>query len=155
MMERVAIDVENPRTEDVRSLIEIGLTFARGITPPGDVHALAVDGLMVDNVTLFGARVGGRLLAIGTLRQLDGSHVEIKSMHTTGAARGQGIGRAMLDHLTSVAVERGCDRISLETGLMDEMAASRAMYASAGLASCEPFTDYPGSPNRVCMTKEL
>ncbi len=87
--------------------------------------------------------------------KLDGSHVELKSMHTAEALRGRGIGRAVLEHLTAVAVERGCDRISLETGLMDEMAASRALYASAGLTPCEPFADYPGSPNSVCMTKEL
>ena len=96
-----------------------------------------------------------RLVAIGALRQLDGSHVEIKSMHTAAAGRGQGIGRAVLDHLTSVAVERGSNRISLETGLMDEMAASRAMYASAGFTPCEPFSDYPGGSNSVCMTKQL
>ena len=155
MIEDLAFRIENPLTDDVRSLIETHLSFASSITPPEDVHALAIDGLLADDITLFGARADGRLLAIGALRQLDGSHVEFKSMHTAAALRGRGIGRAVLEHLTAVAVERGCDRISLETGLMDEMAASRAMYASAGFTPCEPFADYPGSPNSVCMTKEL
>lgn len=155
MIEDLVFRIENPLTDDVRSLIETHLSFASSITPPEDVHALAIDGLLADNITLFGARADGRLLAIGALRQVDSSHVELKSMHTAEALRGRGIGRAVLEHLTAVAVERGCDRISLETGLMDEMAASRAMYASAGFTPCEPFADYPGSPNSVCMTKEL
>ena len=155
MIEDLAFRIENPLTDDVRSLIETHLSFASSITPPEDVHALAIDGLLADDITLFGARADGRLLAIGALRRLDGSHVELKSMHTAAALRGRGIGRAVLEHLTAVAVERGCDRISLETGLMDEMVASRAMYASAGFTPCEPFADYPGSPNSVCMTKEL
>ncbi len=43
------IDVDDPTREDVRSLLEQHLTFARGVTPPEDVHALDLDGL-VDSI---------------------------------------------------------------------------------------------------------
>jgi putative acetyltransferase len=33
------------------------------------------------------------------------SHAEIKSMHTAEAARGRGVGRAMVNHLTAFAQE--------------------------------------------------
>jgi putative acetyltransferase len=49
-------------------------------------------------------------------------------MHTAHAARGLGIGRAMLEHLVGVARDRGCDRVSLETGTMAAFAPAGALY---------------------------
>ncbi len=80
------------------------------------------EGLLDPALTLFGYRVDGVLLAIGALRHLDENHVEVKSMHTAEEARGRGVGRAMLDHLISVARERGYRRVSLETGTTDAFA---------------------------------
>ena len=76
-------------------------------------------------------------------------------MHTAAAARGQGIGRLMLDRLLAVAAERGFDRVSLETGTVDAFAAARAMYAAAGFTSCPPFGDYRATPDNTYFTLEL
>jgi putative acetyltransferase len=76
-------------------------------------------------------------------------------MHTAEAARGRGIGRAMLDHLLAVARERGCRRVSLETGSMDAFAPARSMYATAGFRPCAPFGDYRPSRNSTFMTLAL
>ena len=73
-------------------------------------------------------------------------------MHTVKAARGQGVGRAMVDHLLDVAVERNVERVSLETGTMAGFAPARSLYASVGFEPCEPFADYFVSPNSTCMT---
>ena len=54
-----------------------------------------------------GAREGSTLLAVGALRDLGDGHFEVKSMHTSEAARRQGLGRAMLEHLVALAEERG------------------------------------------------
>ena len=48
-------------------------------------------------MTLFSARRDGLLLGIGALKHIDEEHAELKSMHTSAAARGQGIGRAMVE----------------------------------------------------------
>ena len=66
-----------------------------------------------------------------TLR-LDASHGELKPVHTAEAARGCGVGRAMLAHLLSVARDRGYHRVSLETGSMAAFAPARSLYAKAG-----------------------
>jgi len=76
-------------------------------------------------------------------------------MHTAEAARRRGAGRAMLDHLVGIARSRGCSRVSLETGTKAAFAPARALYASAGFETCEPFAEYGPSPNSVCMTLEL
>jgi putative acetyltransferase len=72
-------------------------------------------------------------------------------MHTVEAARGRGIGRAMLDHLLAEARRRGYRRVSLETGSMDAFAPARSLYAGAGFFPCEPFDDYRPSPRSVYM----
>jgi len=101
------IAIDDPRAADVRQLIDQHLAFARRHSPPADVHALDADGLVGPEVVLFSARRNGELLGIGALKQLTGREGEVKSMHTAAAARGQGIGRALLDHLIAVSRDRG------------------------------------------------
>ena len=146
---------DDPQSPDVRRLLERHLTFAHEHAPPQDVHALDIDGLLDASVAFFSFRAGGQLLAIGALKQLDPLHAELKSMHTAQAARGRGIGRAMLDHLIGVARGRGCDRVSLETGTMAAFAPARALYASAGFTACGPFGSYAESPSNTFMTLTL
>jgi putative acetyltransferase len=151
----MAIELDDPRGDDVRALLHRHLTFARAVTPPEDVHALDLDGLLDASISFYGYREDGRLLAIGALKHLDDEHAEVKSMHTAEAARGRGLGRTMLEHLLDVARERGYRRVSLETGAMDAFAPARALYASAGFVVSGPFDDYPDSPNSVYMSLEV
>ena len=147
--------VDDPRAADVRGLLELHLAFTRAQSPPEDVHALDIDGLLDPAVTLFSFRAGGELLAIGALKRLGEHHAELKSMHTVQIARGQGIGRAMLDHLIAVARARGFGRLSLETGVQSAFAPARLLYASAGFITCGPFGDYRQSPNSTFMSLTL
>lgn len=154
-MAAFVVEEDDPSAHDVRRLLERHLAFARQHSPPVDAHALDADGLRADDVTFFSVRVDGLLLGVGALRQLDGEQGEIKSMHTAEAARGRGVGRAMVDHLVAVARSRGCRRLSLETGSMAAFAPARALYESVGFVRCEPFAGYRESPNSVYLTLEL
>ncbi|HZQ64824.1 MAG TPA: GNAT family N-acetyltransferase [Gaiellaceae bacterium] len=149
------IEVDDPRRDDVRALLEQHLAFAREVTPPEDVHALDLDGLLDPSVTLYSVRVDGELLGVGALKELEPGHAELKSMHTARAARRRGVGRAIVDHLLAVAASRGVRRVSLETGAMDAFAPARALYASVGFVPCGPFGDYEESPNSAYMTLVL
>jgi putative acetyltransferase len=149
------IAVDDPLAEDVRELLRQHLAFARAHTPPEGVYALEVDGLLEPAVTLFSYRVDGELLAVGALKRLDPGHAELKSMHTAAAARGRGIGRAMVGHLVAVARERGYRRVSLETGSTPAFAPARSLYARAGFTPCAAFGDYPPSPGSAFMTLAL
>ncbi len=144
--------VEDPRADDIRRLLELHLVFVRAQSPPEDVHALDIDGLLDPAVAFFSFRADGELLAIGALKELDEHHAELKSMHTVQVARGQGIGRAMLDHLIAAAGVRGFARLSLETGVQPAFAPARLLYASAGFGTCGPFGDYRASPNSTFMS---
>lgn len=149
------IGYDDPRAPDVRALLVAHLAFARATSPPEDVHALDVEGLLDPSVSFFGLRVDGELLAVGALKRLSPSHAEVKSMHTAAHARGGGRARAMLMHLLSVARSEGFSRVSLETGSMAEFAPARALYASAGFVECAPFGDYVPSPHSSFMTLAL
>jgi putative acetyltransferase len=150
---RVAPD--DPRAADVRALLERHLAFANEHSPPEDVHALDLDGLLRPDISFFSYRLDGRLLGIGALKAIDAGHGELKSMHTASEARGHGVGRAMVDHLLGVARARGLRRVSLETGRPDAFIPARSLYASFGFEQCEPFEPYVESPWSVCMTMRI
>jgi putative acetyltransferase len=152
-VEDFVIEVDDPRRDDVRSLLEQHLTFARGVTPPEDVHALDLDGLLDSTITFFSLRVAGELLGVGAIKQLDPDHAELKSMHTATAARRRGVGRAIVEHLLVVAAARGVRRVSLETGAGEPFAPARALYAGAGFVSCGPFGEYEASANSAFMMR--
>jgi putative acetyltransferase len=139
----------------VRALILAQLEYGRAVSPPEDAHALEPEALTGPGVALFAAREGEAVLAIGALMRLDDEHGELKAMHTAAAARGRGLGRAMLAHLLAEARRRGYRRVSLETGSMDAFAPARALYAGAGFTVCAPFADYVGSPNSVYLSMAL
>jgi putative acetyltransferase len=154
-MDEFDIAIADPRIDDVRQLVEHHLKFGRLHSPPQDAHALEVNDLLDPAVTLFSIRCRGELVAIGALKRLDDQHAELKTMHTAEHVRGQGVGRAMLDHLLAVARERGLERVSLETGIHEAFAPARSLYVSAGFAPCGPFGDYRQSPNTTYMTMRV
>jgi len=149
------ISIDDPRATDVRSLLERHLAFASLHSPPEDVHALDVDGLLDPAVTFFSFRSDGELLGVAALKRLNEHHAELKSMHVEEASRGRGLGRALLDHLIGVARDRGFRRISLETGSTPAFEPARSLYASAGFRPCGPFGDYIPSRNSTFMTRSL
>ena len=154
-MRSLKIELDDPRADDVVALLERHLAFANEHSPPEDVHALDLDGLLDPAVTFFSARRDRQLLAIGALKQLDETHGELKSMHTAAVARGQGIGRAMVDHLVGVARARGYRRVSLETGSTDPFVPARSLYERSGFTPCGPFGDYVESRNSAFLTLVL
>ncbi len=147
--------VDDPQRADVLALLERHLQRSHAVTPAGHVHALDVKGRLDPSITFFSARREGELLGVGALKTLDEAHAELKSMHVDEVHRGQGIGRALVEHLLAFAVERGHARVSLETGTMEAFASARALYAKAGFTPCAPFGAYTSNPYSVCMTMSL
>lgn len=147
--------MDDPCNADVQALLERHLEFALAQTPPEHSFALGLTGLLDPAITLFSYRENGRLLGIGAIKHLSPDHAEIKSMHTAVAARGRGVGRALLGHLLAVARSRNFRRVSLETGTMAAFAPARALYASAGFVPCGPFGDYQPSEDNCFMTLHL
>ena len=78
------------------------------------------------------------------------SHGELKSMHVAEVARGQGIGRALLDHLLTVAADRGYMLLVSKPGRWT-CTPRPALYRNAGFKPCAPFGEYTANPHSMCM----
>ncbi len=151
--------LDDPR---VIELLHAHLRQARAETAPGSAHALDLSGLHASAVTFWSAwendatsDMGETLVGVGALKQLSADHGEVKSMHTAEAARGRGVGSALLRHIIAEACERGMTRVSLETGSWPYFVPARALYARHGFVDCPPFGDYQADPNSVFMTLTL
>ena len=151
----LVIAEEDPHTADVVEVLEAHLALMRRISPPGHVHALDLDGLTVPAITFLTARRHGDLLGVGALKVLDARRGEIKSMHTTAAARGQGVGRRLVQFVIALAAERELGWLGLETGTQAEFEPARSLYRSFGFTVCEPFGEYTVNPYSVCFDLDL
>jgi GNAT superfamily N-acetyltransferase len=84
---------------------------------------------------LLVARVGSEVVGVGALKPVDSTVAEIKRMYVRPQARGQGVGRAVLERLLADARAIGYQVARLETATF--MREAHALYRSLG------FTDRP------------
>jgi putative acetyltransferase len=144
--------LDDPRVVD---LLHTHLTRARAETAPGSAHALDLSGLRAPEVTFWSAWDDDAVVGVGALKRLSADHGEVKSMHTAEAARGRGVGSAILLQIMAAARARGMLRLSLETGSWPYFSPARALYARHGFVECPPFGEYRADPNSVFMTVVL
>jgi putative acetyltransferase len=144
--------LDDPR---VVALLHTHVTRARAETARGSAHALDLSGLRSPEIAFWTAWEGEEVIGVGALKRLTAEHGEIKSMHTAEAARGRGVGSALLRRIMAAARARGMSRLSLETGSWDYFVPARALYARHGFVACAPFGEYREDPNSVFMTLEL
>ncbi|MCP3444215.1 GNAT family N-acetyltransferase [Bradyrhizobium sp. CCGUVB14] len=145
---------DDPKAAHVADLLAHHLEELRSVM--GE-HAQALDasGLSAPTVTFWTVWQGDVLAGFGALKQLDDTHAEVKSMRAAPAARGTGVGRAILNHIVAEGRKRGYARLSLETGTAPLHEPAVALYRSAGFVSCEPFADYQASPHNQFMRLDL
>ncbi|WP_445766427.1 GNAT family N-acetyltransferase [Rheinheimera sp.] len=139
----------------VRQLLQGHLDDMYATSPPESVHALDISKLQAPDIRFWGAWHGDTLMGCVALKQHSHDMAEIKSMRTAPEARGQGIGRGLLQFLLTEASHSGIKQLYLETGSMEFFLPARTLYQSAGFSYCGPFADYPEDPNSMFMCKTL
>ena len=117
-----------------------------------DGNALAAIGAV-----MFAGRLGptGAVVAMGGYKLIGPDAAEVKSMHVTEAARGQGAGAHILTLILDHARRAGARQIWLETGSLPASSAARRLYARAGFVTCPPFGEYQPDPMSIFMTRTL
>jgi putative acetyltransferase len=125
------------------------------VTPKCSAHVFTIEKLAAPDIDFWAAWDGDTLLGVGAMKPLDETHGEVKSMHTTEAARRRGVGSAMLQHIIQTARARGLTRLSLETGSFGYFEPAVALYKAHGFTECPPFGDYKLDPNSVFLTRTL
>ncbi|MEI7599702.1 MAG: GNAT family N-acetyltransferase [Aestuariivirga sp.] len=125
------------------------------VTPPGSAHVFDVSRLAAPEIDFWAAWDGETLLGVGAMKPLDQTHGEVKSMHTSEAARRRGVGSALLTHIVETSRARGLTRLSLETGSFGYFEPAVALYKAHGFEECLPFGDYKLDPNSVFLTRAI
>jgi putative acetyltransferase len=115
-------------------------------SPPESVNAFDLSGLKAPDISVYTAWFDDKLLGMAALRELDAVTGEIKSMRTDPAHLREGVAKALLDHILSVASERRYRRLSLETGSGEAFEAALALYRKNGFVNGEAFGGYDVTP---------
>ena len=146
---------DDPASPALAGLIALHVREARAVTPLENSHALDVSGLVAEKITFWTSRDGDAVAGMIALKELDGTHGEIKSMRTAPGFLRRGVARALLAHALAKARARGYRRVSLETGTHPLYYAANALYEAAGFIDGPVFGGYPDSPHNRFMTLTL
>jgi putative acetyltransferase len=152
-----AIRPEPPRQSEVEELLRLSDEYAFSLYPAESCYLLDVSELEKPEVTMFVARVEGRVLGIAALVVDDSDpglrRAELKRMFVHEDARGQGLARALLATLEEAATRAGVAELRLETGPLQH--AAIALYERSGYSRIPNFGGYVGDPYSVCYAKAL
>jgi putative acetyltransferase len=151
----VTISVESPRQPEILELLRLGDEFAASLYPSDSCYMLDVSELDTPQVTVFVARADSAGPALGMVALVDrgDQSSEIKRMYVTTAARGAGVGGALMTAIEAQARAAGIRVIQLETGPLQPEAIG--LYARHGYDHIENFGPYVGDEFSVCMEKTL
>lgn len=147
------IELENPDVADVRAMLGRLDAYCAALYPAESNHLMDIETLTRPEVRFLVARdAGRRALGCGAVVRHEG-YGEIKRMFVDDAARGQGIGRALLARLAVHAQAAGLGVLKLETGVHQPEAI--ALYERFGFTRCPPFGEYGPDPLSIFMEKRL
>ena len=147
--------VDDLSSSAVQELLAEHLRGMHESSPPGHVHALALEGLRRPEVTFWSVWEGGELCGCGALKELDRTTGELKSMRTRAAWLRRGVGQFVLDEITRTAQRRGYRLLCLETGTGAAFEAAHSFYLRNGFRWSGPFGDYQATDFNVFMAKPL
>ena len=149
------IETDDLSRPQVHALLEEHLSNMYELSPPDQVFALDLTKLRAPDITFWTVWDGEDLIGCGAMKELSPTHGEIKSMRTPKAARGRGAGRAVLEHIISVAKQRGYTRLSLETGTHPAFQPAHNLYRSKGFKVSGPFGTCCENPHSTFMELQL
>lgn len=151
-MTGLQILAESAATADARTLIAALDAYLGAIYPTEHNHLLDIAALTQPNIRFFIARLDGNAVGCAALRIAD-SYGEIKRMFVTEAARGQHVGRALLERLEQEARLLSLPVVRLETGV--RQAAALTLYRAAGYRDIGAFGEYAPDPLSLFLEKSL
>jgi putative acetyltransferase len=149
----LAIAEETAEQAEVTALLAQSDAYAAARYPPRTCHLVGVETLTAAGVRLFVARDDGRAVACGALVPAADGTAELRRMVVAEAARGQGIGRALLAAIEAAARDGGVRALRLEAGTRSP--AALALYRAAGFRERGPYGGYGADPLTIFMEKPL
>ena len=156
----VSIAIESPFQDEVRGLVEALDAYLIPLAPAEFHFGLNIEEMAGADTTVFVARTdNGEAVGIGALKDVGtdaGMRTgEVKRMFTTPEVRGQRVGSALLEAIAARARTLGLERLVLETGVGEGLAAAVRLYENHGFTECGAILDYPDSGYSRFFEKKL
>src|SRR5207248_10477342 len=139
----IAIEQLTGPTPEAAALIAELDAVLGAVYEPEQRHGYSIEQVFEPHVRFFVARFGGEAAGCGAVALLDG-YAEVKRMYTREAARGRGVGKALLAHIETEARDAGKPMLRLETGTYQ--AEAIGLYERCGFRACGPFGHYAELP---------
>jgi putative acetyltransferase len=151
--EILVIGRESADQPAVSALLALADERSAALYPAESRHGLSLAALLAQDARFFVARLGSRAVGCGGYVLLPGGSAEMKRVFTVAEARGQGIGRAIVQAIEAAAAGEGLGRMYLETGVKSDEAIR--LYRRLGYVERGPFAGYGADPLSVFMVKTL
>jgi putative acetyltransferase len=149
----LAIMRDGPDRPEVAALLALADARSESLYPVERRHGLSAAALLAQDARFFVARIDGRAVGCGGYVLLPDGAAEMKRVFVVEAARGRGIGRAILAAIEAAAAAEGVTQMYLETGVKSDEAIR--LYGRLGYEERGPFADYRPDPLSVFMVKAL
>jgi putative acetyltransferase len=136
-------------TADAEALIAELDRVLGALYEPEQRHGLSIEQVFQPNVHFYVAHLGDAVVGCGAVAMFD-DYAEVKRMYTREAARGRGVGKALLAEIESEARATGKGILRLETGTLQ--AAAIGLYEGWGFQPRGPFGHYAELPSHRIAT---
>jgi putative acetyltransferase len=147
--DHITIELAPSATDEVRALIgELDRELA-GEYSAEQRHGLTLEAIFQPHVRFFLARLNGAAVGCGGVALFAG-FAEVKRMYVRDAARGRGVGQALLARIETEARQAGFTLLRLETG--DRQPAAIRLYTRAGFQPCAAFGIYATMAPQAIVT---
>lgn len=152
-MAMLTIAQEMPDQDDVVRLFRQADARAAALYPAADRSGPGAETLLAQSTRFFVARLDGRAVGCAGFAPGPQRQAELKRLFVEPAARGHGIGRAILHVVEAAARREGVRLVLLEASV--KSAEARALYRSCGYRERGPFGTYGADPLSAFMEKVL
>ena len=139
----IAIELLAGPTDEARALIAELDEVLGGLYEAEQRHGYSIEQAFQPHVRFFVARLDGEAVGCGAVALFEG-YAEVKRMYTRAAARGQGVGGAILGRIEAEARSVGKPVLRLETGTLQ--AAAIGLYERRGFKPSAAFGPYAALP---------
>nr|WP_272008204.1 GNAT family N-acetyltransferase [Roseovarius sp. ZX-A-9] len=146
------VEPGHPLDPGPRALLEQSHALMTTLFTPEENYFLGFEALCAPEVHFLIAREGAEIL--GTAALVDkGTYGELKSMFTSPAARGKGVGAALMRAIEDHARAAKLPVLKLETA--QRLAEAVRLYERHGFTECDRFGDYVPNDASYFMQKRL
>jgi putative acetyltransferase len=149
----LSISKERPDSAEAVALIDELERYVAPLYPHDREHGLSPARLEKEGVAFFIIRLDGEPAGCGGLKLYGTDYGEIMRMYVRPPFRGRGLGRQMLRHLESYALEHSVGLLRLKTGIFQPEALG--LYERSGYREIPAFGFYRNHPLNKYFEKKL